>query len=154
MTMQNIQATIKSQLIEAMRAKDAVRTGVIRGLMSAFTNELVAKGLTPQTPLPDEDALRVIERAAKQRKDSIQQFIDGGRPELADTEKAELDIIETYLPEMMSQDEIRVVAEAKKAELGITDKSKAGQFTGMLMKELKGKARGDDVKSVVDQLLA
>ncbi len=147
-----LQETIKSSLKEAMMAKDTVRTTVIKGLMSAFTNELVAIGRTPQSVLEDEEVLTVIRRNVKQRKDAIEQFTAGGRPDLADSEKAELAILETYLPAMMSKDDIRKIAEAKKAELGITDKSKLGMFVGTLMKELKGKADGSDVKEVVESL--
>lgn len=137
-----------------MMAKDTVRLSVIRGMLAAFTNELVATGGMPQDILPDEGILKVIKRLSNQRKDSIQQFIDGGRPELADGEKAELAILESYLPTLMSQDAIRPIAEAKKAELGITDKAKAGQLTGAIMKDLAGKADGNDVKAVVDALFA
>lgn len=135
-----------------MIAKDQLRLETMRGLLSAFTNELVATKRTPQEPLPDEDALKVIKRAANQRKDSIDQFEKGGRKELADKERAELALIETFLPKMMSKDEIRKVAEAKKAELGATDKSKVGIFMGAIMKELKGRADGADVKEVAESL--
>jgi uncharacterized protein YqeY len=96
--------------------------------------------------------LNVIRRAVKQRKDSIEQFVSGGRPELADDEKAELAILEAYLPAMMSREDVETFAKAKMTELGVTDKSKAGMFMGTLMKELKGKADGDVVKAVVDSL--
>ncbi len=77
----------------------------------------------------------------------------GGRPELAESEKAEMAILETYLPQMMSREDVMKVAVAKKAELGVTDKSGAGKFMGALMKEFKGQTDGDTVKSVVDELL-
>ncbi len=142
--------TIKTDLKEAMKAKDTDRLNVLRGILSAFTNELVATGKTPQEVVDDELAMRVLMRASKQRKDSIEQFVAGGRPELADSEKAELAIVEKYLPAMMGEDEIKKVVEAKKAELGVTDKTKAGVLTGAIMKDLKGKADGAVVKSVVE----
>jgi len=148
-----IQEKIKEDMKQAMRDKDQVKLSVTRGLISAFTNELVASGKTPQTPIEDEAALAVITRASKQRKDSIEQFEKGGRPELAEGEKAELAILETYLPELMSEDEVRKIVEAKKAEMGITDKSQMGQFMGAVMAELKGKADGGVVKKVVDEVL-
>lgn len=150
----SIQNTIKEQMKEAMKAKDTVKLGVVRGLSSAFTNELVKLGKMPQDELSDEDALNVIRRAVKQRKDSIDQFVTGGRPELAEDEKAELAILETYLPAMMSKEDVMTIAKAKMAEMGELDKSKAGMFMGTLMKDLKGKADGDVVKAVVDELLA
>ena len=144
---------IKKEIREAMLAKETVRLGVLRDLLAKFVNELVAKGKKPQEMLNDEDALAVIKRAVRQRKDSIEQFTKGSRPDLAASEQAELVYLEKYLPETMSREEIRSIAEAKKTELGIVDRSKTGMFTGMLMKELKGRADGADVKAVVDELL-
>src|SRR3989338_7350954 len=89
----------------------------------------------------------------EQSKDSIEQFTKGGREDLVESEKAELTILETYLPAQMSREEVMKIAQAKMTELGITDVSKKGMFMWALMKELKGKADGDVVKSVVDQLL-
>ena len=145
---------IKSDIKEAMKARDEVRLSTLRGALSAFTNEIVAQKKKPDEMLPDTDALKVIKRLANQRKDSILQFTNGGRPELAESEQKELAILETFLPQMMSEADIRAVAEKKKAELGITDKAKSGQLTGMIMKELAGKADGGDVKKVVDSLFA
>jgi len=139
---------------DAMRSKDAVRLSVIRGLLSAMTNEAVAKGKGPNGQLNEDEMLTLITRAAKQRKDSIEQFEKGGRPELAVAEKAELTIIETMLPAQMSQEEIVAAAKAKAAELGVTDKTGANKVMGMLMKDLKGKADGTAVKAVVDNLFA
>lgn len=137
-----------------MKTKDEVRLGVIKGLSAAFVNELVAKGKTPQDELDDESALEVIKRAAKQRKEAIEQFEGAGRNDLADKEKAELAILEEFLPDMMDRDEIKKIAEAKAAELGVTDKSGIGQLMGALMGELKGKADGADVKAVIDEILS
>ncbi len=147
-----IHETIKKQLVDAMRAKDSIRLDVIRGLLSAFTNELILKG-SSEAFLDDESALTLIRRSVKQHKDSIEQFEKGGRADLADKEKAELKFLEEYLPKMMSRDEIRKIAESKIASIGDLDKSKLGQFVGMLMKELKGKADGADVKAVVDEMV-
>ena len=143
---------IKTDIKEAMRAKDATRLEVLRGVLAAFTNELVATGKTPQDTLPDEQALAVIKRLAKQRKDSIGQFEKGGRDDLAQKEKEELEVLQTFLPKMMEREEIEAIARAKKEELGIEDKSKMGVLMGALMKELKGKADGADVKVVVESL--
>lgn len=150
----SLQQTIKDQMKESMKAKDQVRLGVIRGLMSSFTNELVSLKRMPTDELSDEEVLNVIRRQVKQRKDSIEQFTSGGRPELAESEKAELSILETYLPAMMPRDEVMKIAKTKIAEMGNVDKSKMGMFMGTLMKELKGKADGDTVKSVVEELLS
>lgn len=143
---------IKEEIKEAMRAKDSDKLTTLRGLVAGFTNELVSSGKTPQDEITDEIAMTVIKRQAKQRKDSIEQFTNGGRDDLVVKEKVELEIIEKYLPTMMSQDEIRKIAEAKKAELGVSDKKDMGRLMGVLMGELKDKADGGDVKIVVDSL--
>ncbi len=143
---------IKEKIKEAMKAKNTVALNVYRGLVTAFTNELVATGKTPQDMLPDEGALAVITRTAKQRKDAIEQFEKGGRQDLADEDRAQLAILETYLPKMMDKSEVEVVAKAKKDELGITDGSKKGMLMSALMRDLKGKADGNIVKEVVDGL--
>jgi uncharacterized protein YqeY len=145
-----IQETIKKELKEAMLTRDTVKTTVMRSLVAAFTNEAIALKIEN---LSDEQALAVIRRAVKQRKDSIEQFTKGGREDLAASEKTELAILEKFLPQMMGKDEIRKIAEAKKAELGVTDKSKAGMLMSALMKELKGKADGADVKAIVEEIL-
>lgn len=148
----SLQTTIKDSIKDAMKNKDMTRLGVLRGLSSAFTNELVNLGRTPQDELSDEEVITVITREAKRRKDSIDQYTSGGREDLASDEKAELAVLQEFLPTLMSQDEIRPIAEAKIAEMG-ADKSKVGMVVGAVMKDLKGKADGNDVKSVVESLL-
>lgn len=148
----SIETNIIEGLKDALKNKDEVRLSVMRSIKAGFTNELVAKGMTPQSEVTDDLALSVIKRLAKQRKDSIEQFRNGGREDLAVVEEKELAILETLLPQMMSQDDIRPIAEKKKAELGIEDKSKMGILIGAVMKELGGKADGGDVKVVVESL--
>ena len=143
---------IKNQLKEALKAKEEVRLRTIRSMITAFTNEAVANGKTPQDWLDDEVTLAVIKRLAKQRKESITQYESAGRPELAKPEKEELEVLETYLPRMMNPEEIKPLAEAKKSELGVDDKSKMGLLVGALMKDLKDQADGGDVKAVVESL--
>ena len=150
----SLHVDIKNEIKQAILTKNQVRLLVVRGLVAAFTNELVAKSRKPTEELSDEEALAVIRRSVKQRKDSIGQFKAGGRQDLVDAESAELSVLEKYLPQMMSRDEIKKAAGAKKTELGITDKSKLGVFIGALMKELKGKADGVAVKAVVDELFS
>lgn len=144
---------IQESIKDAMKSKDEVCLSVMRGLIAAFTNELVATKRKPDGKLSDEEALSVIRREAKKRTESIEQFEKGHRGDLAKRESEELKIIEEYLPEMMSKDEIRKIVEAKKEELGIDDVSKKGMLMGAVMKELKGSAEGGDVKEVVDEIL-
>jgi uncharacterized protein YqeY len=141
---------LKEAIKDAMRAKDAVRLSVLRGISAAATNEAVAKGKGPDGQLTDDELMSVIIRASKQRKDSIEQFEKGGRPELAETEKAELAVIETLLPTQMSREEVEATVKAKAAELGVADKAGANKLMGTLMKDLKGKADGTLVKEIVD----
>lgn len=150
----NIHETLKKSIPDAMRAKDEVRLRTLRSLVTAMTNEVVSKKRKPDEFLTDEESIAVLKRAASQRKDSIEQFEKAGRNELAEPEKAELAIIESYLPAMMPREEIETIAKAKMTELGVSTKADAGKFIGALMKELKGKADGGDVKAVVDNLLS
>jgi len=143
---------IKKGIKDAMMQKDAVLLKTLRGMVSAFTNELVAKNRKPDELLADEDVLVVISRLAKQRKDSIEQFKKGNREDLVKEEEAELAILETYLPKMMDRNEVEKIASMKKSELGIDDATKKGMLMSALMKDLKGKADGSVVKEVVDSL--
>ena len=148
-----IHEMLKKSIPDALRARDEVRLRTLRSLVTAMTNEVVAKKRKPDELLTDEEAVAVVKRAANQRKDSIEQFEKASRHDLASPEKAELAIIESYLPKMMGREEIMTIAKAKMVERGISNKADAGKFTGALMKELKGKADGGDVKAVVDSLL-
>lgn len=143
---------IKNEIKEAMKARDEIKLATVRSISAAMTNELVAKRMKPNEMLSDEDALAVIKRLVKQRQDSIEQFRAGGREDLASSEEAELNILKTYLPAAMPIEQIRSIAEAKKAELNITDKTKLGILVGAVMKETKGQADGAMVKEVVEGL--
>ena len=143
---------IKASLKEAMKNKAEVELRTIRSMLTAFTNELVAGGKTPQDTLTDDAVIAVIKRLAKQRRESIDQFTKAGRDDLVEPERAELNYLETYLPKMMSRAKIKPIAEQKKTELNIDDKSKMGLLIGAVMKEIKGKADGADVKAVVESL--
>ncbi len=143
---------IKNKIKEAMLAKDTVLLETLRGMVAAFTNELVAKGKKPNEILTDEEILAVITRLSKQRKDSIEQFKKGNRGDLVKEEEAQLVILETYLPKLMEKSEVQKIAKSKKEELGITDPTKKGMLMQALMKDLKGKADGGIVKEVVDAL--
>ncbi|MDP2655440.1 MAG: GatB/YqeY domain-containing protein [bacterium] len=149
-----IHETLKKSIPDALRAHDEVKLRTLRSLITAMTNEVVSKKRKPDEYLNDDEAFAVIKRAVNQRKDSIEQFEKASRNDLVEPEKAELTILESYLPTMMSHEEILTIAKAKMAELGVSGKSDAGKFTGALMKELKGKADGGDVKAVVDSLLS
>lgn len=143
---------IKAQIIEAMRAHDAITLETLRGLTSLFSYELISKK-SNDTFIDDDSAMTLIKRSVKQRKDSIEQFEKGGRKDLVKKEKAELAILEKFLPETMSKSDIKKIVEAKLKKEGKPDAKKLGAFIGQIMKELKGKADGADVKEVVEGLV-
>src|SRR3989344_1745128 len=124
-----IHETLKQSIPDALRAHDEVRLRTLRSLVTATTNEVVAKKRNPDEYPNDYEAFTVLTRPASQRKDSIEQFEKGGRPELAEPEKQELAIIESYLPKMMSREEITPIAKAKMIEMGVLNKADAGKFT-------------------------
>ncbi|MCI0679963.1 GatB/YqeY domain-containing protein [bacterium] len=151
-----LQKQIQENVKVALRAKDEVRLSVVRGLIAAFVNELVAKGRKPSDALSDEETLAVIRRSAKQRKDSIEQFNKGGRSDLADKESKELSLLEEYLPKLMERGDIEKIVRTKYGELTAkmgADKINAGVLMGAAMKDLAGKADGMEVKNVVSEIL-
>ena len=148
----SLHQTIKESIKDAMRAKDQTKLMVLRALSAAFTNEVVNLKRKPDDELTDDEALTVIAREAKKRKDAIEQFTAGGRPELAENEQAELVIIEAYLPAQMSREEIEAAVIAKKEAMGAVDPAQKGQFIGAVMKDLKGKADGKIVQEIVEKM--
>lgn len=148
-----MQDKIKAEIKAAMMAKEMDKLQVLRLISAAFTNELVTQGRPPTDPLSDEDCMKVLKRMAKQRKDSIDQFAAAGREDLAESEKAELAIIENLLPAQMSEGDIEARVKAKLAESPI-DPAKKGMFVGQMMKELGDTADGAMVKAVIDRLVA
>lgn len=128
------------------------RVNVIRMLVASFTNELVSLGRVPTDTLSDEEVLKVLKREVKKRKDSIDQYTNAGRPELAEDEKSEMNIINEFLPEMMSKEEITKRISERLANETI-DPAKKGQFMGVMIKELGDIADGALVKEIVDGLI-
>ena len=143
---------IKNNIRDCIKSGDKVRLEVMRGLVTAFTNELVATNRTPQDILTDEEATKVITRVSKQHKDSIEQFAKGGRMDLVNIEEDQLTILEEFLPKLMDKSEIENLVKERYDELKVKDPTKKGMFMSSLMKELKGKADGSIVKEVVDKL--
>ncbi len=146
-----IHKQIKDSIKEAMVAKDTLKLTTLRGVQAAIMNEMVAKKINAEE-MGDEDTLAIIRRLVKQRKDSIEQFTKGNRMDLVEAEKAEMEILEKYLPQMMSREDVKKVVEQKISEAGTIDKTKMGQFMGSIMKDLKGKADGMIVKEVIEEL--
>jgi uncharacterized protein YqeY len=149
-----MQDQIKSGIKAAMIAKDTVRLSVLRGLSAAFTNELISIGKMPSDALDDAGVMTVIKREAKRRKDAIEQYTTGGRADLAEDEQKELLILEEFLPAKMEESVLRAFLKEKVTAAGEIGKTKLGQFTGMLIKELGDQADGQTVKKIVDELVA
>lgn len=145
---------IKEKIKESMLARDQVRLASYRAILAGITAEVTGRGMKPSESLDDEGVISVITKLVKQRKDAISQFRAAGRDDLADEDQAQLELFETFLPKMMSEEEIETFAKTKISEMGEIDKSKSGMILGVIMKDLKGKADGADVKKVVDRLLA
>ncbi|MBP6879673.1 MAG: GatB/YqeY domain-containing protein [Candidatus Pacebacteria bacterium] len=144
---------IKEKIKESMLARDQVMLASYRAILAGIGTEVTGRGMKPSEMLDDEGVISVITKLVKQRKDAISQFRAAGRNDLADEDQTQLDLFETFLPKMMSEEEIETFAKAKIAEMGEIDKSKSGMILGALMKDLKGKADGADVKKVVEKLL-
>ena len=148
-----LQQRVDSDLKEAMRAKDATKLGVLRMLKSALKYAAIAKS-DAEAELSDAEAVQVIRKQAKQRQDSIESFEKGGRAELADKEKEELAILNTYLPQGMSPDELAKVVRETIAELGATSKAQMGAVMKALQAKADGRADGKTLSSEVQKQLS
>jgi len=149
-----MQEKIKELLKEAMKAGDETAKMTYRGLMTAFMNELVSKMKKPQDTLTPEEAMVVIRREIKKREDSIKQFIDAGRKELADSEILERDILAKFLPPQISVEEIETRTKEILSKVGDTlDPKMIGRYIGTVMKELKDIANGDEIKKAVEKIV-
>jgi uncharacterized protein YqeY len=147
-----LQQRVDSDLKEAMRAKDTTKLGVLRMLKSALKYAAIAKS-DAEAELSDAEAVQVIRKQAKQRQDSIESFEKGGRAELADKEKEELAILNTYLPQGMSPDELAKVVRETIAELGATSKAQMGAVMKALQAKEGTRADGKTLSSEVARQL-
>lgn len=148
-----IQEQIVADIKEAMKAKDKERLNVLRSLKSKLMEKEISERKGDDVTLTDEQAVEVLMKAAKQRKESIEQFEEGGRDDLVENEKAELKIIDAYLPEMMAEDEVRAVVKEKIKALSASGPEHMGKVMGPLMGQLKGKAEGSMVSRIVKEEL-
>lgn len=144
-----LKETLARDLKDAMRAKDKVRLTAIRMLQSAITEKEKAGA----GPLSDDDLLAVVAKQAKQRRDSMTQFHEAGRDDLAEREAAELGILEQYLPAQASDEDIHRVVHEIVQRTGATSMKDMGRVMGEAMVELKGVAEGARVQAVVRSLL-
>jgi uncharacterized protein YqeY len=144
-----LQQKLTDDLKQAMRGGDTVKRSVIRLVMAAIKNAEIAR----QKTLEDTDILGVIAKEIRQRKESIEAFKQGNRPDLVAQEEAEMAVLEGYMPTQMSRDEI--IAEARKviAEVGAGGPGDKGKVMPRLIAKLKGKADGREINEVVTELL-
>ena len=149
----SLQTRIDEDLKDAMRAKDAARLSVLRLLKAALKNATIEK-VGADGELNGADAIAVIRKQVKQRQDSIESFEKGGRAELADKEKQELAILNTYLPQGMSPDELAKVVRETIAELGATSKAQMGAVMKALQAKVGGRADGKTLSSEVQKQLS
>src|SRR6476619_6482960 len=143
---------IDSDLKDAMRAKDANKLGVLRMLKSALKYAAIEKS-GAEGELDDAEATQVIRKQVKQRQDSIESFEKGGRAELAEKEKEELTILNTYLPQGMTSDELAKVVRETIAEVGATSKAQMGAVMKALQAKISGRADGKTLSSEVQKQL-
>jgi len=149
----NLQERIDSDLKEAMRAKDATKLGVLRMLKSALTYAAIEKS-GADADLNEAEAVQVIRKQVKQRHDSIESFEKGGRAELATKEKQELSILNTYLPQAMSPDELSKIVRETIAEVGATSKAQMGAVMKATQAKVAGRADGKTLSVEVQKQLS
>ena len=145
----NLKEKLSDDLKQAMRGGDTVKRSVIRMVLAAAHNVEIAR----QASLADGDMLGVIAKEAKQREESIQAFKQGNRPDLVAQEEAELAILQQYLPQQMTRDEIVIEARRIIKEVGAQGPRDKGKVMPKLIAELKGKADGRQINEVVTELL-
>ena len=141
---------IRTDLEQSMRKEDKRRCLVLRSVLASIRNAEIAQ----QKDLDDSGILVVIDKEAKMRRESIEAFEKGNRPDLVANEKAELEILLEYLPEQMSREEIVAAARKVISELGATSLKDKGKVMSQLMPQLRGRAQGQEVSDVVSELLS
>ncbi len=144
-----LKTRLNDDLRQALRGGDSLRCSVIRMLLSAMNYSEIAK----QATLTDSDILGVIAKEIKQRKESIEAYKSANRPELASKEEAEMAMLKAYMPEQMSRDEIVSLVKKIIAEVGAQSPRDKNKLMPKLMPMVKGKADGQEVNAVVNELL-
>lgn len=147
----NLKEKINNDLKDAMKSGDKTRLAVVRSIR-ALILEFEKSGIGRE--LNSEDELQMLTTAAKKRKDSIEQFRNAGRNDLADQEEKELKVLQEYLPKQLNEDEIKAEVVRLASQIGAKSKEDFSKLMPLVMKELKGKADGKIVKSIVENFLA
>ena len=142
---------IKADLKDAMKRKDEVTLSTLRMLMADVKNALVA-GERKET-IADDEVIALVQRGAKRRREAAQQFEAAGRQDLADKEKAELAVLEDYLPQQLSGDDLEAIVDEAIAAAGATTKRDMGKVMGQIMGKYKGQVDGKMVQQLVSSKL-
>jgi len=137
----------------AMKAKNKVALGTIRTLKSAIKNAAIEQG-SADTVLDDTAIISVIRKQIKQRQDSITQYNDNGRPELAETEQNEVNVLENYLPTPLSSEEVETLVAEAISETGASSKADMGKVMGLMQKKTDGRADGKTISQAVMKALS
>ena len=140
---------VRADLTESMKARSAERTSVLRMLQAAIKNEQI----NVQHELADEEVLTVIRKAVKQRQDSIEQYTKGNRPDLAAKEASELEILKTYMPPELTDEEIESGVREIVASTGAQSKKDMGKVMKEATARYKGRADGKKIQEIVQRLL-
>lgn len=146
-------AKLQEELKASMMARDELKTSVLRMLLTGVNYYEIQKGGAGYEATP-EDILSVVQKEAKQRRDSISEFEKAGRQELADKEQKELELLQTYLPEQMPENEIRTIINLTITEVGASSMIDMGRLMGALNAKLKDKADMGLVSNLVRQKLS
>jgi uncharacterized protein YqeY len=144
----SLKETINNDIKNAMLKKETQRLETLRMVKAKLLEKEVEKRVTPEG-MTEEDEMQVLLSSAKMRKEAIEEFDKAGRRDLADKERAELEIIQEYLPKQMSNDDIAKVIDDLASKLGVQGQKDFGKLMGAAMKELRGKAEGKDVQDIV-----
>jgi len=147
----SIKETLQANLTEAIRSRDEIVSGTIRMVLTAITNEEVS-GKEART-LTDAEIITVLSREAKKRREAAEAFADAGRADKAALEKAEGEVIAKYLPEQMSEDEIKKLIAAAIAQTGANGPGDMGKVMGVIKGQTAGKADGSIVSGLVKEAL-
>jgi uncharacterized protein YqeY len=145
-----LKQTLENDLKEALRSKDERRKSTLRLALAAIHNAEIAKGKA----LEEGEVLAVLSKEAKQRRESAAMFAEGGRQDLVDQENEELEILAEYLPEQLSEAEIETRVREVIAEVGATSAAQMGDVMRVLMPQMKGKADGQLVSTIVKRILS
>jgi uncharacterized protein YqeY len=151
MTQQSLKATVQSDLTDAIRQRDAVRSGTLRLALTSITNEEVSG--TEARELSDDEVLKVLAKEAKKRKEAATAYAGAGRPELAAKEEAELAVLEAYLPAQLSDDELTTIVAAAIEQTGATGMPQLGQVMKVAQGVVAGRADGGRVAAAVKAAL-